>query len=176
MQGVRFASLWLARAADFTMDGLISVEALASAAHGRDLCHMPWGVKGFVHPGRSPETLSQGNLHLQYQIHSLWHSLQSLIVHDHMKTHNSLQRQQLTFHCFYPHQKGHAIGLVCVCSRVSAHLFPCPWIILHSGAEKHQNVSILGGGQPWLHAQGPLVVSLAHTFSKQLLMPVLNCN
>lgn len=42
MQGVYFAWLWLARAADFTMDGLISVEALALTPHGRDLCHMPW--------------------------------------------------------------------------------------------------------------------------------------
>lgn len=63
MQGVYFAWLWLARAADFTMDGLISVEALALTAHGRDLCRMPWGLQGFVHPDSSPDTLSQGNLH-----------------------------------------------------------------------------------------------------------------
>lgn len=64
MQGVYFAWLWLARAADFTMDGLISVEALALTAHGTDLCHMPWGVKGFVYIDSSPDTLSQGSLHL----------------------------------------------------------------------------------------------------------------
>lgn len=58
MQGVYFAWLRLARAADFTMDGLISAEALALTAHGRDLYRMPWGVKGFVHPDSSPDTLS----------------------------------------------------------------------------------------------------------------------
>lgn len=62
MQGVYFAWLWSARAADFTMDGLISVEALALTAHGRE-CAM--GVKSFVSPDSSPDTLSQGKLQLQ---------------------------------------------------------------------------------------------------------------
>lgn len=34
-----FAWLWLARAADFTMDGLISVERLVFSDHGKGFCH-----------------------------------------------------------------------------------------------------------------------------------------
>lgn len=34
-----FAWLWLARAADFTMDGLISVEGLVLSDHGKAFCH-----------------------------------------------------------------------------------------------------------------------------------------
>lgn len=34
-----FAWLWLARMADFTMDGLISVEGLVLSDHGKAFCH-----------------------------------------------------------------------------------------------------------------------------------------
>ena len=37
--GSYFAWLWLARAADFTMDGLISVEGLVLSDHGKAFCH-----------------------------------------------------------------------------------------------------------------------------------------
>ena len=88
MLGVYFAWLWLARAADFTMDGLISVEPLALTAPGRDLCRMPWGVKGFVHPDSSPDTLSQGKLHLPPTVQDAFTvslTLQSYASHNHIK-------------------------------------------------------------------------------------------
>lgn len=59
-----FAWLWLARAADFTMDGLISVEGLVLSDHGKAFCHT--GMKGFVYPDCSSDTLSEENLRLQY--------------------------------------------------------------------------------------------------------------
>lgn len=64
--GSYFAWLWLARAADFTMDGLISVEGLVLSDHGKAFCHT--GMKGFVYPDCSSDTLSEENLRLQYTV------------------------------------------------------------------------------------------------------------
>lgn len=88
MQEVYFAWLWLARAADFTMDGLISVEALALTAHGKDLCHMPWWWKALciLTDPLTPFQKETCTYHVQYKIHSLRLSLfviQYIIIETH---------------------------------------------------------------------------------------------
>lgn len=97
MQGVYFAWLWLARAADFTMDGLISVEALALTAHGRDLCRMPWGCRALciLTVPLTPFQKESCTHELQYKIHSLCPLLKSYTVHNCIKTHNSPQHYNM---------------------------------------------------------------------------------
>lgn len=83
MQGVYFAWLWLARVADFTMNGLISEEVLAPTAHGRDLCRLPWGCEALCIVTVSPDSFSQGSLIYdpECEIHSLPSRLKSVTVH-----------------------------------------------------------------------------------------------